>query len=213
MIRRFSRLHFAALLASLLLSAQHPALAHGDQNAEQEAPKANDASVRGVYGGPFILMDHNGKTVTDDEYRGKAMLLTFGYTNCGDICPTMLQNMARVMDLLGDQAKEVQPLFITLDPSRDTPPKLRDYVAAFHPQLIGLTGPEPYVAAAARKYRIRYEKVPGANGDYSIDHTAVVFLMGKDGNFLERFPHNTAPEKIAERVRLRLAEAPPVVTP
>jgi len=164
--------------------------------------------MRGAYGGPFILQDQNGKTVGDDEYHGKYMLLTFGYTSCGDVCPTMLQTMARVMDLLGDQAKEVQPLFISLDPERDTPARLREMMASFHPKLIGLTGPEPYVAAAARKYRIKYEKIPGKNGDYSIDHTAVVFLMGPDGGFLERFPHAMQADAMAARVAHRIADAP-----
>jgi len=194
-----------AMFPLLLLAT--PAAAHdGSHAADQEAPPSAEPSMRGSYGGPFMLMDHNGKTVDDEEYRGKYMLLTFGYTNCGDVCPTELQNMARVMDLLGDEAKQVQPLFITVDPERDTPPKLREYVAAFHPRLIGLTGPEPYIAAAARKYRIKYEKVTEPNGNYSMDHTAVIFLMGPDGSFLDRFVYSTPSDRIAARIRHRMTE-------
>jgi protein SCO1/2 len=198
----------------LLLAA--PVAAHDNSHAaNQEAPPSAEASMRGSYGGPFILQDHNGKTVEDEEYRGKYMLLTFGYTNCGDVCPTELQTMAKVMDLLGDDAKQVQPLFITVDPERDTPAKLRDYVAAFHPRLIGLTGPAPYIAAAARKYRIKYEKVIGQNDSYTMDHTAVIFLMGPDGGFLDRFAFSTPADRIAARLRHRMAEqaAAAAVTP
>lgn len=201
------RLCGAALFLLPLADAAAATVTTGTTAAEQEAPAlpSDDPSMRGRYGGPFILVDHTGKTVQDEDYRGKYMLLTFGYTNCGDVCPTTLQTMARALDLIGDQAKEVQPLFITVDPARDTPARLKEHVSAFHPALVGLTGPEPYVAAAARKYRIKYEKVPGKDGEYSMDHTAAIFLMGKDGQFLERLPYSVSPEKLAERLRLRMS--------
>jgi protein SCO1/2 len=198
----------AVILTALLFIGEANAHSEHGKVAEQEAPRSDEPSMRGAYGGPFILQDQNGKTVSDEDYRGKFMLLTFGYTSCGDVCPTILQSMAKVMDLLGEPSKEVQPLFISLDPKRDTPPKLREYVAAFHPRLIGLTGPEPYVAAAARKYRIKYQVVEGKNGDYSIDHTAVVFLMGPDGAFQERFSMNTTPEDMARRIAKRITDTP-----
>ena len=186
------------------------ATAHNDPGkvADQEAPRSDEPSMRGAYGGPFMLQDQNGKTVTDEDYHGKYVLLTFGYGSCGDVCPTMLQTMARVMDLLGDKAEQMQPLFISLDPQRDTPARLKEMMAAFHPKLIGLTGPEPYVAAAARKFRIKYEKVPGKDGDYSIDHTAVVFLMGPNGAFLERFAHSVPADAMANRIARRMDDAP-----
>ena len=196
------------ILSSILFTVDASASSERDKVVEQEAPRSDEPSMRGAYGGPFILQDQTGKTVSDDDYRGKFMLLTFGYTSCGDVCPTILQSMAKVMDLLGDQSKEVQPLFISLDPKRDTPPKLREYVTAFHPRLVGLTGPDPYVAAAARKYRIKYQVVEGKNGDYSIDHTAVIFLMGPDGAFQERFSHTVTPEEMARRIARRITDTP-----
>lgn len=204
----------SSLFSLFFLSlALHPlaALAHDEHSAsvDREAPRSEEPSMRGAYGGPFMLQDQTGKTVTDEDFHGKFVMLTFGYGSCGDVCPTMLQSMARTMDLLGPQAEKVQPIFISLDPARDTPARLKDFMAAFHPKLLGLTGPEAYVASAARKYRIRYEKIPGKNGDYSIDHTAVVFLMGPDGNFLERFPHSATPEDMAKRIAKRIADAPP----
>jgi len=200
----------AAALLAATLSAQSPAWAHDEHGklAAQESPRSEDPSMRGAYGGPIMLQDQTGKTVTDEDYRGKFLLISFGYTHCGDICPTMLQSTAKVMDLLGDKAKELQPIFITLDPQRDTPQVLRDYVSAFHPGIVGLTGPEPYVASAARKYRIKYEKVPGVGNDYSIDHSAVLFLMGPDGAFMERFAYSMTPEDMTKRITKRINETP-----
>ena len=112
--------------------------------------------------------------------------------------------MARVITLLGPEGASVQPLFVTLDPERDTPRVLADYVAAFSPRLIGLTGPEALIADVAQKYRIKVVKQPGKEGDYSIDHTAAIFLMDRDGKFLDRFPNGSTPEQIADKIRERI---------
>jgi protein SCO1/2 len=116
--------------------------------------------------------------------------------------------MVQAVDLLGEQAPQVQPLFISLDPARDTPAKLTDYVTAFHPRLVGLTGPEDSVAATARKYRIKVEKVATKDGSYGLNHTAAIFLMGPDGAFLDRFLLNKSAAQIAERIKSRMAEPP-----
>ncbi|MCW8951915.1 MAG: SCO family protein, partial [Rhodospirillales bacterium] len=155
-------------------------------------------------GGPFMLVDHNGKTVTDADFRGRFLLVFFGYTFCPDICPTALSTVADAFDLLGDEAEKVEALFISVDPARDTVPVMHEYVAHFHPRITGLTGPEPLIADAAKKYKARYKKVipPGSKPDeYLIDHSAGVLLMGPKGEFLKKFLHGIKPEEMAEGIR------------
>ncbi len=158
------------------------------------------------YGGAFILEDQHGKAVLDEEFRGKFMLIAFGYTHCPDICPTLLMDMANVVNELGPEGASVTPIFVTLDPERDTPVVLADYVSSFSNRMVGLTGPSEFVADAARKYHIKYARQPGSDGDYSIDHTAAIFLMGRDGKFLERFNSGVKPAEMVERIRARLRE-------
>ena len=160
-------------------------------------------------GGRFILRDQNNRVVTDQDFAGKYMLVYFGYTYCPDICPTSLQIIGHAMDLLGKEGDVIQPVFITVDPERDTPSVLRDYVAAFHPRLIGLTGSKAAIQSVAKKYRVRFAKVAekGAiNDDYLIDHTAAVFLMGPDGRYITRFTHNTTAKQMAKKLRELIAE-------
>jgi protein SCO1/2 len=137
-------------------------------------------------GGPFTLVSDTGKTVTDRDFRGKYMLVYFGYTYCPDVCPTTLNSVAQAMDKLGVKAKDVQPIFITVDPERDTPAVIKQYVSAFTPALIGLTGTPEQIAAVAKEYRVYYAKHvtgPGPN-DYSMDHSSIIYLMGPDGKFV-----------------------------
>ncbi len=170
---------------------------------------ASAAEAELSYGGTFILVDQQGRTVTDEIFRGKYMLIAFGYTHCPDICPTLLADMANALTRLGPQSEEITPIFVTLDPSRDTPKVMADYVSSFSPRMVGLTGPEDYIASAAKKYHIKYEQHPEKNGNYSIDHTAAIFLMGRDGKFLERFNSGVKIDEMVERIRARLqAEKP-----
>ena len=137
-------------------------------------------------GGPFTLEDGSGKTVTDRDFRGKYMLVYFGYTFCPDVCPTTLNSVGDAMDKLGAKAKQVQPVFITIDPKRDTPAVMKQYVAAFTPALIGLTGTPEQVTAVAREYRVYFAEHrtgPGPD-DYSMDHSSVMYLVGPDGRFV-----------------------------
>lgn len=137
-------------------------------------------------GGPFTLVNDNGKTVTDRDFRGKYMLVYFGYTYCPDVCPTTLNSIAQAMGRLGAKANQVQPIFITVDPQRDTPAVMKQYVSAFSPSLIGLTGTPAQIAAVAKEYRVYYAKHvtgPGPN-DYSMDHSSIIYLMGPDGKFI-----------------------------
>jgi len=143
--------------------------------------------------GPFSLIDHTGKPVTDDDFRGKFILVFFGYTSCPDVCPMDLQIMAQAMDELGQAADRVQPIFITVDPARDTPEKIAEYVSHFHPRLIGLSGTRQQTAAAARNYGVISMKIINENNpeNYSLNHSALIYLLGPDGKFVAAFEHGT----------------------
>jgi protein SCO1 len=139
-----------------------------------------------LVGGPFTLEDGSGKQVADRDFRGKYMLVYFGYTFCPDVCPTTLNEVADALDHLGSKAEQLQPIFITVDPKRDTPAVIRQYVAAFTPRLIGLTGSDEQIAKVAQEYRVYYAEHrtgPGPN-DYTMDHSSVLYLMGPDGRFI-----------------------------
>jgi protein SCO1/2 len=139
-----------------------------------------------LVGGPFTLQDGNGKLVTDRDFRGKYMLVYFGYTFCPDVCPTTLNEVANALEHLGPKAAKLQPVFITVDPKRDTPAVVRQYAAAFTPRLIGLTGTPEQIAQVAQEYRVYYAEHrtgPGPN-DYSMDHSSILYLMGPDGKFV-----------------------------
>ena len=162
---------------------------------------------RGTVGGPFTLSDQNGKPRSDNEFRGKLMIVYFGYTFCPDVCPADLMAITQALDGLGpDQARNIQPIFITVDPDRDTP-LLRDYIAAFHPAFIGLTGSQEEIRKVANSYKAFYARVPGGSSDrYSIDHTGVIYLMGRDGEYLGFMPPQTSPERLSEILRKYLAK-------
>ena len=153
-------------------------------------------------GGPFELTDNHGKRVTDKDFRGKFMLVYFGYGYCPDVCPTELQNIAAALDKLGDAAEAVQPIFITVDPQRDTVAFLADYVPLFSDRLIGLTGSPEEIDKVAKAYRVYYAKAPNGAGkdDYLVDHTSFVYLMGRDGTFLTMFRGGTDPAKMARTI-------------
>jgi len=166
-------------------------------------------------GGKFQLIDHTGKTVTDADYHGGFMLIFFGYGYCPDVCPTELSTMATALDLLGRKADRVQPLFITIDPARDTPKFLAKFVANFHPRLIGLTGTPEQIAAAAKAYRVYYARSrdtaqanSGASDDYFMDHSAFVYLMGPDGRYRTMFRRATKPETMARTIAEFLEKSP-----
>jgi len=155
-----------------------------------------------LIGGPFSLTDQTGRPVTDADYRGRYLLIYFGFTFCPDVCPTELHVMATALDQLGPQGDRVQPMFITVDPERDTPSQLAGYVSQFHPRMVGLTGTPEQMATAARAYRVYYSKVPNKENDgyYTMDHSSFVYLMSPDGRFLEAFAHGTTPDKMAQGI-------------
>jgi protein SCO1/2 len=157
-------------------------------------------------GGPFRLTDHTGKRAADSDFRGRFMLLYFGYTFCPDVCPAELQTMGRAMDRLAAKGDKTVPVFISVDPERDSIAILKDYVAAFHPRMIGLTGSAAEIAAVAKAYKVYYRKAPGAKAgdkDYLMDHTSFIYLVGPDGKVVALFRGGTKPEVLArELIRL-----------
>ena len=159
-----------------------------------------------TFGGPFTLVDHNGRSVTSQQFLGKYLIVFFGYTSCPAVCPTTLLTMSQALDQLGGEAKRVQPLFVSVDPERDTPSVLAEYVAQFDKRILGLTGSAAEVAAVARAFHVYYHKVPDDHGGYDIEHTATMYLMGPDGKFLMLIPPEASSRKIAMLLRERLNE-------
>jgi protein SCO1 len=147
-------------------------------------------------GGPFTLTDGDGRTVTDQTYRGKWLLVYFGYTYCPDACPTGLNNIAGALKLMGGDADRIQPLFITVDPARDTAAAMKAYVAAFDPRIAGLTGTPDQIAAVARAYRAIYQRV-GEGEDYTMDHSVAIYVMDPEGKYSTVLRHSLAPKEIA----------------
>lgn len=168
------------------------------------APSADrvESSGTALIGGPFSLVGEDGKTVTDRDFRGRNMLVFFGFTHCPDICPAELQVIAQALDRLGDKAPKIVPIFITLDPERDTPKAMADYVKSFGPNFVGLTGSPEAIAAAAKAYRVAYTKVENraSADDYSVDHSALVYLMDTQGKYLAHFAYGTSAEDMAKKL-------------
>ena len=155
-----------------------------------------------IVSGEFELIDQHGQPVTERSFDGKLRLVFFGYTECPDVCPTTLLEVARAMQLLGDDAAQVQPLFISIDRNNDTPQRIASYVGAFHPGLIGLTGSERQLAAAARAFNVTYGVEPGGlSGADGIFHSSYLFLMDRQGRFLDVFGYGSKAAEIAAKVR------------
>ena len=191
-------IRYAILALGAALCAAAPAGA-----AEPQPVVADDTAGQAI-GGPFMLVDQNGDSVTDQDFAGSFMLIAFGYTNCPDICPTTLMTMASAINVLGADAAKVRPIFISVDPARDTPERLKEYVESFGPSFVGLTGPEPFVANVAKKYGVTYVKVADPSGGYSVDHTAGIFLMAPDGAFVDRYSYEISAKELAASIREKL---------
>lgn len=155
-----------------------------------------------LVGGPFSMVDHTGRSVSEKTYAGKPMLLFFGFTYCPDVCPTELQVMAAALTQLGEKGSDVQPIFVSIDPARDTPEVIKAYVENFGPRLVGLTGTTEQVAAMAKTYKVFFEKRENksAPDSYLMDHSAIIFLMGGDGKYLRHFNYTTDAAKLAEGI-------------
>jgi len=151
-------------------------------------------------GGPFQLTDQNGKPTSDQDLKGKPFLVFFGFTNCPDVCPTTLFEVSEVMRALGKDADRTAALFVTVDPERDTPDKLKDYLSSFDPHVQGLTGDPNAITAVEKAYRVYAKKVP-IDGGYTMDHTAIVYLMDKQGRFVAPFSLKRKPDEAAADLR------------
>ena len=187
-----------AVVLSGLLRAQEP--------ERRSAAELMDVLMwnREPVGGPFALTDQAGAIRRDGDFRGKLMLVYFGFSYCPDICPTDLQEISRALDLLGPAGDIIQPIFVTLDPERDTSAHLAEYVQLFHPRLIGLTGSPAEIRGVADAYKVYYRKVDTAGGDYTVDHTAYVYLLDQQGRYLGFFPPNTPAERMLTIIRSHL---------
>lgn len=193
----FPVLAVAALLVvgALGFRALLPAAQSEDQAAQGEVP----------IGGPFSLVDQTGRRVTNEDFKGRFMLVYFGYTFCPDVCPLGLQTIAQALDALpSDQQERIVPLFVTVDPERDTVEVMRGYVGSFHPRLVGLTGSEDEIRSTLSAYRVyAQEAAEPEDGSYLVDHSTFTYLMGPDGRYVTHFGHATTAEEMAAR----LAEA------
>jgi len=152
-------------------------------------------------GGPFQLTDQNGKAVTDKSLKGKPTLIFFGYTHCPDVCPTSLFEISEVLRAMGRDADKVNAIFISVDPERDTPAAMKDYLSSFDPHLEGLSGDPAETAKVITSYRVYAKKVATKDGDYTMDHTALIYLMDRDGRFVSPFNLKRTPEEAAVELK------------
>ncbi len=159
----------------------------------------------------YLLRGPNGQAVMDSDFRGRFQLIAFGYTYCPDICPTTLIEMAQILKQLGDDARRIQPIFVSVDPERDTPEQLKSYTGFFDERILGLTGSPELVRRIADFFKVRYEKVqvPGA-AHYSVDHSAGMYLLGPEGMFIAKLAYGTPVDQLVERIREAMADAPPI---
>lgn len=194
-----ARILLIAGLAALLIGGGAAAVVIMAPSASP--PAAQSTAVGAAVGGPFTLIGADGKPVTDRNYRGKWMLVYFGYTFCPDVCPTTLNNIAQALAQLGRDANQIAPLFITVDPKRDTPKVIGDYVAAFDSRIVGLTGSADQIAAVAKEYRVYYAPQPGNGKDYLVDHSSFVYLMNPQGGFAKVLPATMSGSEMAAAIR------------
>jgi protein SCO1/2 len=155
-------------------------------------------------GGPFQLTDQHGKRVSEQDFRGRYMLIYFGYSFCPDVCPTTLAVMAQALEKAGDRARRVTPVFITIDPERDTPQVLDDYMKAFGPSFVGLTGSAAEIKDVLKKYRVYAAKKPLDGGGYGMDHSSVLYLMGPSGKMISFYDEAVSPDDLAKDLRSKL---------
>jgi cytochrome oxidase Cu insertion factor (SCO1/SenC/PrrC family) len=166
-------------------------------------PTVTSGSGTALVGGPFTMVSQAGEEVTEKTFAGRYMLMFFGFTSCPDVCPTELQVMSEALNLLGPEANKITPVFVTLDPARDTPDVVKAYVANFDPRLVGLTGTQQQVADIAKAYRVYYQKVenPKNPDGYTMDHTSIIYLMGPAGDFRKHFSYETDAQKLAAGIK------------
>ena len=185
---------FASVLSLLVVGYLGPDASDGGQ-----VRSSGEARI----GGDFELTSHTGATVKDADFRGKYMLIFFGFTFCPDVCPTELQIITAALEELGPDAEKIQPIFVTIDPERDTPEAMATYVGHFHPSMMGLTGTPEQIDTIAKAYRVYYKKVddPSSAAEYPMDHSAIVYLMDPEGKFVKHFAGAVQPADMAETLK------------
>ena len=195
------------IFAALVLLVAAGLGGYATLNRGAQAPLGSGVAL---VGGPFTLTDQDGRRVTEKDFLGKYMLVFFGYTYCPDVCPTELQVMTAALDQMGAQADRIQPVFVSIDPARDTPQVIKAYVGNFGPRLMGLTGTPEEVAAIAKAYRVYYAKAgnTASSTDYLMDHSSIIYLMGPDGRFVKHMPYTTDAAKLAAELQETLRTSP-----
>jgi protein SCO1 len=173
-------------------------------NSTVENRNAETVSTLNI-GGPFALTDQNGTARTDRDFRGKYLLVFFGYTYCPDVCPTTLAVMKAALEMMGSRGVQIVPLFITVDPKRDTPEKLKSYLSSFGPRFIGLTGDDKSIGAVAKEYRVYFQAHAADNGgDYAVDHSGIIYLMDPNGRFVANYSLGNSPDSMARDLLTRI---------
>ena len=197
-----SSLRLALIVLAGLTVGAATALAIFPTARERLLPKGAPSVGQALVGGPFALTDQSGKRVTDKDLRGRYLLVFFGFTNCPDVCPSALQVMTAALEKLGSKGQKITPVFITIDPERDTPAQLATYLQSFHPDIVGLSGTPAEIEAVTKAYRVYVKKVadPKSAAGYTFDHSAIIYLMGPDGAYLAHFTHATNVDTMAERL-------------
>jgi len=200
---RWIRFGLFLLVAFALGLSIHLALQQVQQPAQ---PRTAQSSGEALIGGAFELVNHDGETVTQQDFAGKHMLVFFGFTHCPDVCPAKLNNISVALDRLGPLANQVTPIFVTVDPERDTPERMAQYVSNFSSQIVGLTGTPEQIRKAAKAYRVYYAKVEMENSasGYLMDHSAFTYLMDEDGEYVTHFAYGDSIDKITNRLRREL---------
>jgi protein SCO1/2 len=196
-----SKLVLAFAVAMLLLSGALLATTIAIRQHAPDVSAETGARAGAAIGGPFTLVATDGKSVTDQTYRGKWMLIYFGYTFCPDACPTALNNLSVALKALGADAAKVQPLFITVDPKRDTRAVMAEYLKAFDSRIVGLTGSQAQTDAAAKAYHVYVEAQKGEGDNYLVDHSAYFYVMDGQGKFVDVIAGNVSGEDIAAKLR------------
>lgn len=191
-----------SILAGLVIGGLAAVVVFPEARDKLFGQLAPTTSGKALIGGPFTLTDQNGKKVTDQDFRGRSMLVFFGFTHCPDICPAGLQLISAALAKLGPKAANVTPVFISVDPQRDTPETLATYVKNFDDRIVGLTGTPEEIAAVARAYRVFYEKTPNESNptEYGMNHTSIIYLMGPDGTYVAHFTPMTSVDQMVEKL-------------
>ena len=163
--------------------------------------ESQTATQASSVGGPFSLVDQDGRAVTEADMKGKPHLVFFGFTHCPDVCPTSLYEMTQALNALGADAEKTEAFFVTVDPARDTPEAMKGYLKSFSPRIRGLTGTQEQVDGMVKAYKVYARKQPLEGGDYTMDHTAVVYLMDRNGSFVAPLNLKRSPEEVAAEIR------------